>query len=191
MKSISKKVIKRYEEKALSDRDVLSKLDGKACVILYPDLYKYQTLKQVLGVYKACILLIESRPKYGHWVCIFQHDNGDVEFFDSYGENKHELGSGLPDYSLSLIDPEFRDESNQNYTYLSKLMLDFPGNLHYNQYQFQKHRKGIRTCGRHCVFRLLNRHLEIDEYKKYMDHLLHMFPYLKDYDGVVSYFTKP
>jgi len=185
--------IRWYEDKALSDRDVLSKLDGKVNIELYPNLYKYDNIRQLLGVNRACVLLVESKPKYGHWVCIFQRDDGDIEFFDSYGEDKTKIGSGMPDFSLSLIDPYFRKETNQDFTYLSKLLMEFPGNLHYNQYRFQKHGKGIRTCGRHCVFRLMNRHLNLEDYKKYMDHLMKVYPQLKayGYDGVVSFFTSP
>lgn len=144
-----------YEDIALSDGQLLNLIDGKAKLVLYPDLVKYDNIDEVLGNHGACILLFEARPNYGHWTCI--HRTGDnVEFFNPYG--------GYPDDSLQYIPMHFRKISNQYEPYLSKLMYDSPYQLSYNEHKFQKHGKDIKTCGRHCALRLIYRNLSLPEY---------------------------
>ena len=90
------KILKKYEDIALSDKDVTDLLDNKVKIELYPNLIKYDNLNQLLGKYGSCILLFEARPKYGHWVLIFKLDKNTIEFFNPYG--------GYPDDSLLFID---------------------------------------------------------------------------------------
>ena len=148
--------LSNYENIALSNKDILYLLDGKANIVMYPDLYKYNNIDEILDPYGACILLFESKPKYGHWCAIFKTSNTTLEFFNPYG--------GYPDDSLEYIPMHFREISNQLYPYLTILMINSPYQLSYNEIQFQKHNKNIKTCGRHCVVRLLYRYLSLYEY---------------------------
>ena len=63
-------IIKIYENIALSDSQVLKLINGRANLMLYPDLHKYESIDEILKPYGACILLFEAKPKYGHWCCI-------------------------------------------------------------------------------------------------------------------------
>jgi len=172
-------VLKYYEDIALSNTDITDLLNGKVNIVLYPDLHKYDNIDQVLGPYKACILLFEAKPNYGHWCAIFKEKPNTLSFFNPYG--------GYPDDSLKYIPYHFALESNQALPYLSALMYNSPYKLTYNEFQFQKKKKGIKTCGRHCVFRLLNRDLNLYQYKDLLD--IGCEIYNTDYDGVVTIMT--
>jgi len=171
--------IKYYEDVALTNNDILKLLDNHANIILYPSLHQYKSLDQILGEYKACILLFEAMPSYGHWVAIFLLDNNTIEFFNPYG--------GWPDDSLKHISKEFRDKTYQDKPYLSLLLLNSPYELTYNEFKFQKMKDDIKTCGRHCVVRLWNRYKSLYEYVAYLDDLCER--YKMDYDGVVTMLT--
>ena len=157
------KAIRKYEEVALSSTDILELLNGRANIVLYPNLYKYTSIDELLEPYGAFILLFESKPKYGHWTCVFKLDDDTLEFFNPYG--------GYPDDSLEYIPNAFSIKSNQDHTYLSHLLLDSPYSLTYNEYKFQKISKDTRTCGRHCVVRLWFKYLPLEDYYKLLKKL--------------------
>jgi hypothetical protein len=163
---------------ALSNIDIVDLLDCKCKIVLYPDLYKYKTLDEILGANRTCIVLFESQPNYGHWVCIIRRDN-DVEFFNSYG--------GYPDDTLKHIETKFALKPHQNKPYLSMLIMKSPYNLFYNEFKFQKEKGDIKTCGRHCVVRAKHKNLDIYDYKEKLDALCEK--YNTDYDNIVTMMT--
>ena len=176
--------LKEMENKPLSNKDISNLLRDKVNIVIYPDVHNYKTIDQLMGIYGACALLYESKPSYGHWCAVIKINNRDCEFFDPYGGNI----DGIPDEVLDHINPSFRKETYQDHTYLAKLMYDSHYDLSYNQYKFQEHKSGIRTCGRHVVSRIMFKNLSLDNYKRYLDKLS------KDlnlnYDGVVTYLTR-
>lgn len=172
-------ILKHYKDIALSDKDVTNLLGGRVNIILYPNLHKYRDIDEVLGPHGACVLLFEAKKGYGHWVCLFKVGLNEIEFFNSYG--------GYPDDSLKKISCHYARISNQIIPYLSVLLLQSPYELSYNEFQFQKKTDGIRTCGRHCVFRLLNRDLDLYQYVDLLKILRKKCN--TDYDGVVTIFT--
>lgn len=173
------KIIKYYEDVALSDKDIFSLLNGKSNIEVYPNLYKYKNLDELLGPYGACVLLFEAKPQYGHWVCVYKQNSEQVEFFNPYG--------GFPDDSLLHIDKNFRKKSCQLRPILSQLLINSRYKLSYNEFDFQIKNSDIKTCGRHCVVRLDNRNLDLYEYKNFLDDLSNKLNL--DYDGVVTYLT--
>ncbi len=44
------RVLKKYQNKALSDKEMLNIVDGKANLVLYPNLHKYKSLDQFLQI---------------------------------------------------------------------------------------------------------------------------------------------
>ena len=155
------KIIADYKNVALSDQDVLNLVDGKANIIVYPDLNQYSSLDQILEPYGACFLLYEVKKNYGHWCCLFKtlDEQGPlIEFFDSYG--------GFPDSQREFIPYHFRMESGQAIPFLSYLMLESPYELSYNQYRFQKLKDNIKSCGRWCALRILLRNLPLERFKE-------------------------
>jgi hypothetical protein len=175
-----KRIIKYYENVALSNKDLEEIVDNKAKIVLYPNLIKYETINEVLGKTGACFLLFEAKPSYGHWCCLFKQNKNTIEFFNPYG--------GFPDNSLDYIPLHFRKITNQLYPILSILLIQSPYNLTYNEYAFQRKSKDIKTCGYHCAVRLLLRNLTLKEYKKYLDKMSKELGL--DYDGVVTYILR-
>jgi mRNA-degrading endonuclease YafQ of YafQ-DinJ toxin-antitoxin module len=175
---MDKQLLKVYEDIALSDSDLMKLVDNKANLVLYPELVDYNNIDDVLGKYRACVLLFEAKPGYGHWVCLFRNGNL-IEFFNPYG--------GYPDDSLDFIPMHFRKVSNQLEPYLSMLLMHSPYELSYNEHAFQHHGKNIKTCGRHCAMRLIFRDLDLDSYTDMIEDLCEDLD--TDADGVVSMMT--
>lgn len=178
-------IIKEYEAIPLSDSQLLKLVDNKANLVLYPNIYRYQSVDDMLSPYGATILLFESKPNYGHWCLLFWAPGKDLEFFNPYG--------GYPDDSLDYISKEFKQASHQDKPYLSLLLLNSGYKLSYNEYQFQQDGPNIQTCGRHVACRLNNRHLSLKEYKKMLDDcrvdIYQKYQKKIDYDGVVTILT--
>lgn len=171
--------IDKAEDIALSDRTLLKLIDGKAKIVLYPDLIHYDNIDEVMGKYGCAIILFETKRNYGHWCCVFKVKPNEIEFFNPYG--------GYPDDSLDYIPTEFRLVSHQYYPHLSKLLYDSPYKLSYNEHQFQKHGTGIRTCGRHCAVRILLRNLSLEDYTNFLNYWCKKLG--MDYDELVTYIT--
>ena len=168
------------EDYALSDKDMDKLLDGQNHLVLYPDLVNYNNIDEVLGEHGMCTLLFESKPNYGHWVCLWKLNPFTVSFFNSY--------EGLPDDTLDYIGNNFAEISNQDYPYLSRLLYQSPYSLTYNEYIYQKHGKNTKTCGRHVVARLWCRMMGDDEYHQYITHFIDKYN-LKDADQFVTLLT--
>lgn len=173
--------IKQFEKIALSNFDILKLLDNKCNIVLYPNIHKYKDIDELLGSFGVCIILYETQPKYGHWIAILKTDKDSIEYFNPYG--------GVPDNALDSIPKKFKISSNQNLPYLSVLMHDSRYNLYYNEFRFQKLNKNIKTCGRHCVVRVLCENMDIYEYYYFLSDACRR--YNTDFDGVVTIFTTP
>lgn len=150
------KTIKSLISKSLSNDEIMGIINNKANLISYKNIHKYRSLDELLGNNNACVILYETKPNYGHWCCIFKLNDEMVEFFDPY--------SIFPDKQIELINDEYREKSNQNYPYLTKLMVESPYILSYNHYPFQKYAKGINTCGRWVALRLLFRFMDLESF---------------------------
>lgn len=152
------KQIKTLLNKSLSNDEIMNIIDGKANLIPYSKVHKYKTLDQLLGKYKACIILYETKQNYGHWCCIFMNTPKLCEFFDPYGL--------FPDVELKFINNNYAKMSYQDKKYLTQLMIDSPYLLSYNHFPFQQLKEGVNTCGRWVALRLLFRHLLLDDFIK-------------------------
>lgn len=173
------KILNKARDIALSDKDLKNIVNGKASIVLYPNLVHYKTIDDVLGPHKAAFILFCAKPHYGHWVLLFQTSESCLELFNPYG--------GFPDDSLEYIPKEFREKSNQNHTYLSFLLYNSPYCLEYNEFAFQAKGPDIKTCGRHTAVRLLLRNLSLYEYKELMEKLMNEFNI--DMDTLVTLIT--
>lgn len=153
-------LIKQLENKALSDTDILNLIDHKANLVTYSQLTKVNNIDQIFGKYNACVILYLTKKNYGHWCCIIKRGNV-IEFFDPYGLK--------PDEALNFdINPYFREVSNQIFPHLTYLLFKSHKIIEYNDYQFQKFKKDIKTCGRHVAVRLLFKNMPLEIYKKFI-----------------------
>ena len=172
-------LVKHLETVALSSQDIKQILGKDVHIVLYEDLCKYRTIDDVFSGASAIILLFQSKLRYGHWTAIIKRPSNKLEFFNSYG--------GLPDSSLSKINNGIRKVTNQDFPYLSKLLYESPYELFYNEFQFQRKSRDIKTCGRHCIVRAFYKDLDIYQYKKFLDDInKYAFNGKMTYDYIVT-----
>lgn len=156
-KEIRKKV-KEFEKKSLSGEDVLNLCGKRANLLTYPELAKLDNIDQLLGKYRAAIILYLTSENYGHWVCLFQQDKKTLCFFDSYAL--------MPDDELKFTQINFRLSHNQYYPHLTYLLYNSGYDVDYNSYKLQSDKKDTTTCGRWVGARLAMRRLTNDEFAK-------------------------
>lgn len=150
-------------DKALSDKDIMRLLRGKANIMTYQELQKYNSLDDALGPHGALVLLYTTKNNYGHWVCVFRVNKDTVEFFDSYGYS--------PDDQLNFIPQYFRERNYGRYPHLTALLYESGYNIVYNEYQLQDEKKGVNTCGRWCVLRILMKDVPQKKFSEYFYNL--------------------
>jgi len=156
--------IERLEEEPLSTDQVMKLLDGKINYIPYSDIKRYSSVDELLDPYDCCIILYFTAENFGHYVCLTKRGKS-VEFFDPYGL--------MIDDELEFVDSDdegeaLKERKNQDYGYLTELLLDSPYHLEFNQYQFQEENDDVNTCGRHCVVRCLMKKMDLEEYKNFI-----------------------
>ena len=123
--------------------------------IPYNHIRYIRSLDELLGKNGMCVIIYLTGGEVGHFVTIFLH-NGKIQYFNSYGME--------PDDDLRIIAPEVRQQLNETYPYLFRLICDSGYASEYNEYKLQ--RQNTSTCGRHCIVRLWNKHLDSEEYAK-------------------------
>lgn len=155
-------IIKELSKIPLSGIDIYNTCEKNIKIIKYGEICEYQTIDQLFGQYDAIALLYESKPNYGHWVLLLRHsDINTIEFFCSYGL--------FIDDHLKYIDKNFKQQTNQDFIYLSKLLLDSGYKIIYNNVKIQKLKKGVSTCGRHICLRYIMRNIPLKKYIKIMN----------------------
>lgn len=120
-------------------------------VVRYTDLKKYKNIDDLLGKNGECIILYETSPDIGHWVCCFKRGNNTISFFDSLGL--------MPDDQFHSICIKFRKSQGISIPYLTYLLDASNKKIEWNEYNLQDPDDSISTCGRWCVLRLRMKHL--------------------------------
>ena len=87
---------------------------------------------------------------------MFKLKNNTLEFFDSYEME--------PDDELDYVSKKYRVVLHEDKSYLSKLLYECQYNIDYNEYKFQKIGEHIKTCRRHCVYRLNCRKMRLKDF---------------------------
>lgn len=147
--------IKQEVARSLSDTDIKKFLNNQTKIIQYKDLSKYNNIDDLLKPFGHVIILYMTAPNYGHWTLLMRRAPDEIHFFDSYGYK--------PDEEFKFIDDDFRAVSNQIYKKVVNMLYDSPYKITYNEYKLQSKstkKQQISTCGRWCLARLLNGHLD-------------------------------
>lgn len=135
----------------------INKIAGRQLkVIQYQDLINYDNIHDVLGPNGECVLYLPTSPTFGHWVCIFERENGNIEFFDSYGSQI--------DSQLTYMKKYFDEKGLLHYPVLSELLLDCDRDVEYNDYKLQGSKS--QTCGRWVGNRLKQKKKDVKTYAK-------------------------
>lgn len=150
-------LIDELKSYAYSGQDILNMVDQKSKIIIYSDLKHYKNIDEVLEPYNNAVILYETRPNFGHWVCLTKRGN-KIEYFDSY--------ANPPDKPLDYVDEKMKKKLGVQYPYLSKLLSDSKYNIVYNTYQLQKLNKKISNCGRYVGLRVAMQEYPLDQYIK-------------------------
>lgn len=120
--------------------------ESKDKIMKYSELEDYKTIDELIPEkddYR--IILLESEPRVGHWVCLIRKDN-ILEFFDSYGKtHKGEL-KYIPKFMNKLL--------NQPDNYLTRIMKSSPNPI-FSTLKLQRENNAVATCGRHVIARIL------------------------------------
>jgi len=151
------KDIHNAESIDLTENDIKRIIDGKALIITYSELEKYNTINELLELYEAAVILYETKKNFGHWVCIFINNNGELEFFDSYGLYIDEELKIAPDYNMRM-------HNGVLVPHLSALVSKSKYKLVYNKKQLQKVLEHVNTCGRWVAMRLRFRDISLNEF---------------------------
>tara|TARA_R110001592_G_scaffold166009_2_gene400796 strand:+ start:1500 stop:2009 length:510 start_codon:yes stop_codon:yes gene_type:complete len=141
--------------KSLSGEDILNELNYKCNLVQYRDLKNYDNINDLLGKYKKCVLLYHTKRNYGHWTCLYEHDN-IIYFFDSYGI--------IPDDELKFLHKDLKHELNSQHRHLTKLLYNQNKPVEYNEYQLQERKPNIATCGRWVILRLKYPSISVDDF---------------------------
>lgn len=122
--------------------------------VLYSDLAKYSSLKQLLGSFGYVVVLYQTSSRLtGHYVAITQNSQtGKIRYCDSYGLKNPDVELQYTPYDKSL--PQYLTKLLSPYTYES------------NTVDYQARNPSVSTCGRYaslfCMFRDLTL-VQIDE----------------------------
>lgn len=148
------KLINELKKKSFSGKDILDAVNGKTKIIIYNQLFSIDSLEKLFYPHNCFVLLYETRPNYGHWVCLIKHNENLIEFFDPY--------SYFIDDQINFI----KDENFKPFPILSELLYNSGCKIIYNNVQLQKLKKDVSSCGRHVALRIALKHLPLDEYVK-------------------------
>lgn len=146
------KLISELKKKSFSGKDILDAVNGKTKIIVYNQLFSMGSLQNLFYPHNCFVLLYETRPNYGHWVCVIKHNKNLIEFFDAYGY--------FIDDQINFI----KDKNFKPFPILSELLYNSGCKIIYNNIRLQKLKKDIASCGRHVAMRINLRHLPLNKY---------------------------
>lgn len=153
--------LERVKAYPLSDGDIRNILGGDIKVFTYPQLKRLRSAEDLFdGKGRCLILFLTQSETEGHWCCLLNKKKG-IEFFDPYGDSPEEVKDEIPRSK--------RDQLDMNSPYLTRLLKASGRPVFYNTYAFQKTKRDINTCGRHCVVRLLYAPSSLETYRRIID----------------------
>lgn len=160
--SFIKKTIDEYLYRPMKESELKNLVGDECNVITYKDFTNYNTLADLFKDKKNCILLVEWKENFGHWVLLMDYQNS-IEFFDPYGY--------FPDDQLKEIDDNFREQKNMVKRHLANLLYASPKLKYFSQYTLQNKQKEYDTCGYWCCVRLALKKLDENEFYKLIKQL--------------------
>ena len=126
-------------------------LKYKKChFLLYSDIHKIKSIDELL----PRTIILYNPYLVGHFVCVFEDIDNNINVFDPVGEK--------PDYMIGRLPKDLRLRAHHEHAYLSKLLYESNRVIVYNQYPLQD--GGSSTCGLWCVIRILYNDLPCDDF---------------------------
>lgn len=153
------RLIKQCASSPYSEDDMRALCEGKVSVMSYGDAVGKASIDDVMGQHGAAIILIETKPNYGHWVALIRVNADTIEWFDSYGM--------APDAELKMVPQSFRRRSAQDAPYLSQMIAASRySNVLYNKQKLQSTANSISTCGRWAALRVQLRDTPLQRFQR-------------------------
>lgn len=156
-----RRILDSLKEYSFSGKDILDCVEGKTKIVRNTEMHKFKSIYEVVSPYGSAVILYETEPRYGHWVCLILHNNRLLEFFDPYGHGVDE--------QLKFIDMNFRLKSNQYYPYLSMLIHKSGIPVIVNRKKLQNNYSDISSCGRHVGMRINLKSIPLEDYQSLME----------------------
>jgi hypothetical protein len=148
------KLILQNENKDLTDTELAQITNGKCEIISYHQLANYNNIDDVLGEYKAVIILYETTYNRGHFTALHINNNNQLEFFDPYG---------------MYVDKELnwaKYNEAEGEPYLSELISKSNYDFIYNKIRLQVWNSHTNTCGRWCALRIIFRDYVLKDFQE-------------------------
>jgi len=153
--------LERVKACPLSDGDIRRILGEDINIFTYPQLKTLRSANDLFDSKGRCLVLfLTESPTEGHWVCLLNKKKG-IEFFDPYGDTPSEIKDEIPRAK--------REQLDMDSPYLTRLLRASGRPVYTNTFAFQKEKRDVNTCGRHCVVRLLYAPYSLDQYKAVID----------------------
>jgi hypothetical protein len=157
---MNREEVNEAKEYPLGDDDI-EKLLGKTFIFSYPYLDDVAHIDDVFDKKGRSIMLFLTQDENtGHWICMHKNKEG-IHYFDPYGIP--------PEGNKVWLNKEQLEELDQLHPRLIQLFRESGYPIFYNNHEFQIDKKGINTCGRHCVSRLYFKDLSLEQYKDMID----------------------
>jgi hypothetical protein len=177
-------VTKKDLEYSLTPEDILKSLPFDVQIIPYNTIANFDSIDDMLYPNDACVIFYETerngRNAIGHWTCIVRSPTSfsilkrkakkartedltgseSIVYFNSYGT--------FVDDEKDYIDQEHQELIGQLQNTLSRLLYITGGNMEYNEIKLQQAKKGINTCGRHVLCKILSKDLTLEQYQDFM-----------------------
>jgi len=151
----------------LGDDDIRDFLPD-AKIIKYSELKDYNSLDELLPNDTDYVIVLYQEAEFkGHWCCVQKYKNV-YEFFDPYGSPGGKIDSPLLWTPLNI-----RMKLGVAVPYMTRLFNKIQGPKIgiYNPIKYQQEKDNVNSCGRHCVFRILNlikKNRDLDQYYNHM-----------------------
>lgn len=130
-------------------------------VMKYNELANYRTIDDLLPLsIDFRIILVEERNNVGHWICVLKYKD-IIESFNSYGKNIDKQKDMFGTIKNKLL--------GQQTDYLTNLVKKSDYKYVINKTPFQSSKKGINTCGRWCILRIIamkDLFMDLEAFKK-------------------------
>lgn len=156
-----------------SDDDIRHYLGNDAKIIVYKDLYNYNSIFDLLPEDRSfVVILIETKRRSGHYIVLCRIGT-TLYYFDSYGKGVDE--------ELKYINPFWRKELRENEKILSRMIKNSEYQLEYNSRKLQTERSYDDSCGRWCVWFILQflKGMDIGQFLDYIDYIVETHDYEK------------
>lgn len=162
-------IIVDAEKFDLSGADILRITDNQTNILPYEELENVSNLQEILQPHGAVVILYQTAEKFGHWVCLLDKGNKNLEFYDPYGFDVDE--------ELN-IDNEFHLRQHQGLIvpHLSALIHKGRYKVEYNKERLQKILKDVNTCGRYCALRIRFRDISMKKFNGLLKNNKHYPP---------------